>query len=236
MAVGSRARIAAAARELFAANGYENTTVDAIAERAGVARRTFFRYFRSKDEAILPDHDLVVAAIQAHLSAATDLPAVRALCSGARVVFRSYVDDAAVSLQRYQLTRSVPALRARETASVNEYFRLFRRFLAGRFQAAPPPGEPDWSLCADVIAGAVVAAHNQVLREWLKGGCQGDPMPALDAAFDWVVGTFEPPAASDSPVTPSGSAQTPQGKDVVVAVFRAGESIDDVVQRISRRL
>jgi AcrR family transcriptional regulator len=233
---GSRARIAAAARELFAANGYENTTVDAIAERAGVARRTFFRYFRSKDDAILPDHDRVFAAIEAHLSAATDLPAVRALCSGARVVFRSYVDDAAVSLQRYRLTRSVPALRARETASVNEYFRLFRRFLLRRFRAALPPGEPDWSLRADVIAGAVVAAHNQVLREWLKGGCQGDPMPALNAAFDWVVGIFEPLAPGDSAVTPSGSVQTPAGEDVVVAVFRTGESIDDVMQRISRRL
>lgn len=234
-AAGSRARIAAAARELFATNGYEHTTVDAIAERAGVARRTFFRYFRSKDDAILPDHDRVFAAIETHLSAATDLPPVRALCSGARVVFRSYVDDPVVSLQRYQLTRSVPALRARETASVNEYFRVFRQFLFGRFDAEPePPERPDASLRADVIAGAVVAAHNQVLREWLKGGCQGDPMPALDAAFDWVVHTFEAPVAQETGT--AGGTAPAAGDDVVVAVFRTGESIDDVVQRISRRL
>jgi AcrR family transcriptional regulator len=236
-AAGSRARIAAAARELFATNGYERTTVDAIAERAGVARRTFFRYFRSKDDAILPDHERVFASIETHLSAATDLPPVRALCSGARVVFRSYVDDPVVSLQRYRLTRSVPALRARETASVNEYFRLFRRFLSGRFAAepTPPPGHPDGSLRADVIAGAVVAAHNQVLREWLKSGCQGDPMPALDAAFDWVVQTFEVPAPAEPSVQPAPPSAG-GGEDVVVAVFRTGESIDDVVQRISRRL
>jgi AcrR family transcriptional regulator len=246
-AAGSRARIAAAARELFATNGYDRTTVDAIAERAGVARRTFFRYFRSKDDAILPDHERVFAAIEGQLSAATDLPPVRALCSGARIVFRSYVDDAAISLQRYQLTRSVPALRARETASVNEYFRLFRRFLAGRFEAEPLPqpgqagqaGQPDASLRADVIAGAVVAAHNQVLREWLRGGCQGDPMPALDAAFGWVVRTFEAPAPAEGTAAmsaSSGSGQPPTGEDVVVAVFRTGESIGDVMQRISRRL
>jgi AcrR family transcriptional regulator len=235
-AAGSRARIAAAARELFATNGYEHTTVDAIAERAGVARRTFFRYFRSKDDAILLDHDRVFAAIETHLSAATDLPSVRALCSGARVVFRSYVDDPVVSLQRYQLTRSVPALRVRENASVNEYFRLFRRFLFGRFTVQPvPPGQPDASLRADVIAGAVVAAHNQVLREWLKGGCQGDPMPALDDAFGWVVRTFEVPAVQE-PAPQAGTVTGPAtGEDVVVAVFRTGESIDDVVQRISRR-
>jgi hypothetical protein len=94
-------------------------------------------------------------------------------------------------------------------------------------------------LRADVIAGAVVAAHNQVLREWLRGGCQGDPMPTLDAAFGWVVRTFESPAPAEA--TPamsasSGSGQPPTGEDVVVAVFRTGESIGDVMQRISRRL
>ncbi|HET9654932.1 MAG TPA: TetR family transcriptional regulator [Kineosporiaceae bacterium] len=233
---GSRARIAAAARELFAGQGYERTTVDAIAERAGVARRTFFRYFPSKDDVILPDHDRVFAAIETHLAATTDLPSVRALCSGARIVFRSYVDDPEVSLQRYRLTRSVPALRARETASVQEYFRLFRRFLHERFEAEPPlPGGPDASLRADVVAGAVVAAHNQVLRDWLRGGCQGDPMPALEAAFDWVSRTFE---AQPAMPVPAGMSVVPTqaGEDVVVAVFRTGESIDDVMQRISRGL
>lgn len=254
-AAGSRQRIADAARELFAAHGYEHTTVDAIAERAGVARRTFFRYFRSKDDAILPDHERVIAAIETHLAATDDLQPVRALCSGARVVFRSYVDDPVVSLQRYQLTRSVPALRARENAIVNEYFRLFRRFLTSRFaaepgpQPGPQPGGPDASLRADVIAGAVVAAHNNVLRDWLKSDCEGDPMPGFEAAMGWVVRTFETTSAAQAaPTAPTAVAATtaptavgavagtaPVGDDVVVAVFRTDESLDDVVQRISRR-
>jgi AcrR family transcriptional regulator len=219
---GLRQRIATAARDLFASQGYHQTTVDAIAERAGVARRTFFRHFRSKDEAILPDHDRVIAAIEAHLAATPDLPPVRALCSGARVVFRSYVEDREVSVQRYRLTRSVPELRARETAIVQEYFQIFRRFLASRFAAESASGGRDPSLRADVIAGAVVAAHNQVLREWLRSGGSGDPMPALEAAFGWLVDTFE--------------ARPGAAEDVVVAVFRAGDSLEDVVQRISRQL
>ena len=52
-----RRELAAAAMELFATKGYEATTVDEIAATAGVARRTFFRHFRSKEEAIFPDHD-----------------------------------------------------------------------------------------------------------------------------------------------------------------------------------
>ncbi|MFD4562617.1 TetR family transcriptional regulator, partial [Streptomyces sp. NPDC058469] len=43
-----RRELAAAAMELFATKGYEATTVDEIAAAAGVARRTFFRHFRSK--------------------------------------------------------------------------------------------------------------------------------------------------------------------------------------------
>ncbi|BCP54020.1 TetR family transcriptional regulator [Kaistia sp. 32K] len=43
-------RIAEAGVRLFLERGYEATTLDAIAEAAEISRRTFFAYFRSKDE------------------------------------------------------------------------------------------------------------------------------------------------------------------------------------------
>ncbi|MFG2143148.1 TetR/AcrR family transcriptional regulator [Streptomyces sp. NPDC048696] len=46
--------IARAAAELFAAHGPDATTAEAIAQRAGVALRTFYRYFRSKQDAVGP--------------------------------------------------------------------------------------------------------------------------------------------------------------------------------------
>ncbi|AHF79492.1 TetR/AcrR family transcriptional regulator [Thermococcus paralvinellae] len=48
----TRERILKAARELFAEKGYDKTTVDEIVERAGVAKGTFYNYFRSKEELI----------------------------------------------------------------------------------------------------------------------------------------------------------------------------------------
>ncbi|GAA4698076.1 MULTISPECIES: TetR/AcrR family transcriptional regulator [Kocuria] len=42
-----------AAWELTQRGGYGATTVEAIAERAGVSRRTFFNYFPSKEDAVL---------------------------------------------------------------------------------------------------------------------------------------------------------------------------------------
>ena len=47
------ARIAEAGLKLFIKNGYEATTLDAIAEASGISRRTFFYYLKSKEEVLL---------------------------------------------------------------------------------------------------------------------------------------------------------------------------------------
>jgi AcrR family transcriptional regulator len=193
----ARGRLAAAARDLFADRGYEQTTVEAIADRAGVGRRTFFRYFRSKDDAIFPDHEQIALEAGALLDATGGLPPLRAVCLGARLVFRSYVDDPVVSVERYRLTRSVAALRDRETASVSQYTRLFAGYLRDRW-----PATPGHALLADTAGAAVVAAHNTVLREWLRCGGGYDPLPALDAALDWVAATFEAAPVKVLPAIP----------------------------------
>src|ERR1700751_2429148 len=48
--VTSRAELEHVAFELFEANGFEQTTVEDIASAAGIGRRTFFRYFPSKND------------------------------------------------------------------------------------------------------------------------------------------------------------------------------------------
>jgi AcrR family transcriptional regulator len=230
----TRARIAAAAFELFAARGYDGTTVDAIAERAGIARRTFFRYFRSKDDVIFPDHDTLLATVNQNLASQSEVSPVLAICSGVRVVFRSYVSDPQVSVQRYRLTRSVDALRDRELATVRRYERAFSRYVRDRL-AGGRFSESETVLRADVIAATVVAAHNAVLREWLRAGGDYDPMADLEKAFTWVLQTFEPQpkALQQSGGDPAGD---PENSGVVVAVFRADQPIGDVVDRITRSL
>lgn len=46
-------RIAEVGLERFLAKGYEATTLDEIAAAAGISRRTFFHYFKSKDDILL---------------------------------------------------------------------------------------------------------------------------------------------------------------------------------------
>src|ERR1700678_4489879 len=48
----ARGRLEKAAMELFEEHGYETTTVEGIAARAGLTERTFFRYFADKREVL----------------------------------------------------------------------------------------------------------------------------------------------------------------------------------------
>jgi AcrR family transcriptional regulator len=54
---GARERLVVAAVDLFAEQGYDATTVAQIAERAGVTRSTFFRYFPDKRELLVAGQD-----------------------------------------------------------------------------------------------------------------------------------------------------------------------------------
>lgn len=190
-----RRELAAAAMELFATKGYEATTVDEIAAAAGVARRTFFRHFRSKEEAIFPDHDDTLIRAEAVLNAA---PAhehpLDTVCRGIKEVMRMYAARPEISVARYKLTREVPTLREAEIASVARYERLFTRYLLGHFdEHAHDDDANDDPLLAEVAASAVVTAHNHVLRRWLRaawtGGRRGAAGPRLrDRAEDVRVG------------------------------------------------
>jgi len=57
----TKTAIIMAALELFERQGFEQTTVDAIAAAAEVSTRTFYRYFPTKDDVVFPYHDGYVA-------------------------------------------------------------------------------------------------------------------------------------------------------------------------------
>src|SRR5580704_2962794 len=49
----TRRRLAETGLRLFLERGYDETTLDAIAEAAGVSRRTVFHYFEQKEDILL---------------------------------------------------------------------------------------------------------------------------------------------------------------------------------------
>src|SRR5690606_30163731 len=119
------------ALRLFADQGYEATSVDEIAEAAGISRRTFFRQFRSKEDVIFADHEAQLVAAQEFLQQAQGDP-WEAVCEAAVQVFERFTRWRDIAERRYHVVRRVPALRDREIVTVFRYERLFTDYLRER--------------------------------------------------------------------------------------------------------
>jgi AcrR family transcriptional regulator len=202
----------AAAFDLFAERGYERTTVDDIADRAGLGRTTFFRNFRSKEDVIFPDHEELLAAIEARFAASTAETSVVAVSDAARLVLRHYLAEGERARQRYALTKSVPALRDRERAGIRQYTALFQRFISRHMS-----DDPSRALRAELMANAVVTAHNHVLRRWLRGS-SAQPEAEFGSAISEVVDLF-----ADS-------------RREAIVVLRTDSDLADVLPRLQRVL
>ena len=178
-------RLVAAAFELFEERGFEATTAEDIARRAGVGRTTFFRAFGSKDDVIFPEHDLLLGRIDERLAAATPATRALALSEATRIVLRHYLHEGEMARARYRLVGSVPALRARETGGIQQYQRLFARWLR-EWMSDQPGGH----LRAELLAADLVTAHNYVLRRWLRGQTS-DPDDEFDQAMRVALERFQ---------------------------------------------
>jgi AcrR family transcriptional regulator len=217
----ARERLAEAAFALFDERGYEQTTVDDITERAGLGRTTFFRHYRTKEDVIFPDHDRLLEQVAERLRTSAQGSHLGAVVDAVRLVLLHYVDEGDLARRRYALTSKVPALHDREIVSGARYQRLFREFIAGRRPdaARSPAGEPA-QLRAEMAAAALVAAHNHVLRRWLRGESP-DPVRELDEALRLVTELFAAPPGE------------PEGGTTVVA-FRTGQDIDSLIPALRR--
>ena len=164
------------ALRLFAANGYDNTTVEDIAAAAGVSHMTFFRYFPRKENVVetreydpmieelivaRPPHESPIAAIGAALS--TWVAAV-------------LLTDRQRILTRVRLMMATPDLRARQMITMDDTRDLFARSLTRRNR------EVQENLVVTVHAAVAVAVLVTALRTWAQTD-DGDLVAIVDAAF-----------------------------------------------------
>src|SRR5439155_13242134 len=108
----TRAAIREHALRLFLEQGYAETTVEQIAEAAEVSPSTFFRYFPTKEEAVLADDvdPIAFAAFQAQPKEMTVVQALRATLRDVTTQLSS--EDWETERKRGELMRKVPELRA----------------------------------------------------------------------------------------------------------------------------
>jgi AcrR family transcriptional regulator len=133
----TRRRIAEAGLRLFLEMGFDATTLDAIAEAAGIARRTFFHYFDSKEALLSAYEDEADQSFRAALAQTPDtmLP-FEAMRSAMLRMVSSFGTDEARAIDR--LMRSTEALRARKQANYERLERFVGAVLAEKW---PDPAD-----------------------------------------------------------------------------------------------
>ena len=115
-------RLRSAAINLFAEFGYVDVTVAQIAKRAGLTRRTFFRYFPDKREVLFPrSDDLATAVVSAlaQLPAATEAPVLaRTLLQVFAEAGEVITSDRKAQRQRARIIDANPDLQERERSKL----------------------------------------------------------------------------------------------------------------------
>ena len=149
---------------LFAAKGFEQTTIDDIAAAAGIGRRTFFRYFPSKNDIPWGMFDLELERMRVRLAAS---PAGMPLMDALRVALVDFnrVDPSQIPWhrRRMQLILRVPALVAHSTLRFAAWRQVVAEFVAERTGRRPEDLAPQ--AIAHALLGVAVAAYEQWLDD-----------------------------------------------------------------------
>ncbi|WP_170926402.1 TetR/AcrR family transcriptional regulator [Devosia lucknowensis] len=169
-------RITQCAMTLFAREGYEATTIDAVAAAAGISRRTFFHYFKSKDDILLSQQAGMGEQLIAALSAEPDAGSPwKTLASAMRRIAASYPVDELVAIDRMMM--SIEAVQQRKQASYIRDEKLIFAALQQRWPAAE-------AMSLRMAAMLSISLSRLSLDAWRVDGGTGPLVHYLDAAIE----------------------------------------------------
>ena len=163
--IETRLTLIGEARRQFLAKGYEATTIDEICADVRVSRRTFFRYFSSKEGLVFPNRERRLERFRAFLAdPRPDRDVFSTLRAVTVLLAEEYTGhrDQLVALQ--ELINSSTTLLARE----REIDREWERALEEAF-SLEAGDTPEARRRARVLAGASIGVIRATLRHWFEG-------------------------------------------------------------------
>jgi AcrR family transcriptional regulator len=167
----ARKRLQHAALELFADNGFDQTTVAQIAARAGVTERTFFRHFPDKREVLFDGQNILGTALsEAIANAPSDLSPLQTLRQAFASVTAMLEQNRQFSKPRQRIISATPALQEREVAKHVAMARIVAEALQRRGVERQR---------ADLAAQTGLATLGYALADWFE-----DPALRLDDYLD----------------------------------------------------
>jgi len=149
------------ALNLFATNGFDDTSVEQIAAEAGISRRTFFRYFDTKTDVLWHNFDHEVAQLRTALATApADASLLEAIREAVLAVNGYTAADAAELRLRMNLINSSPALAASAAAHYDAWEQAIINFAATRLHTRPTALRPT------AIGRATLAVCRAAYEQW----------------------------------------------------------------------
>jgi AcrR family transcriptional regulator len=184
----TREALQAAALRLAVRDGLDALTVEAIAETVDVSPRTFFNYFGSKEEALLPSDEARHVELQQAITARpADEPPQQALHAVIRALAVRISERREETTLRMQLVRENPSLLPRHLANFATFERVLVEAIAARTGL-----DPDRDLYPSLAATAAVGALRSASQLWRN---QGDDKQSDASLLDLVDGAFRELAA-----------------------------------------
>ncbi|MEV7289884.1 TetR family transcriptional regulator [Streptomyces sp. NPDC093252] len=179
-----REELVTLAQSLFAEHGYESVTVEEIAQAAGMSRRTFFRYFASKEELMLGKYDLLADQLVEQLTAR---PGDEPLWTSFRRCFDTvaeYFDDPERTAQAAGNVRLIHAHPALHAGLYERLARLQERWVDIVRERTGDHDRNDPRTPA--LVGAAVACLAAAKTTWARGDQSRSLAQLIDDAMEAV--------------------------------------------------
>ena len=160
----TRVALADAARELFLEHGFDSVTVDEIAARANVSRRTFFRYFATKEAVAFPYRDVWLSEFNAMVAPGADEGAYDAIQRALLAMADIFVENRELMISQHRISNAAHSLAAYQ----RDVDRLWAEVIAERLRGAFGGRR------SRLVAAAMMGVIRATLDEWFAQGAVGD--------------------------------------------------------------
>ena len=173
------ATIEATALRLFQQRGYEQTSIQDIADAVMMSSRTFFRYFASKEEVLIGSMRAVLNDGLRFLQhvAPTESPHT-ALRATFLYLARRYQQQRVSFLLRYQIAMQIPSVASMYLYALMEAEPAICDALCSRLEAAMNRNKMRF------LVAIYMTALRVALEEWLEHEAQGDLVSLLREYLD----------------------------------------------------
>lgn len=178
-----QAEIADVAMRLFIEQGFDATTIEQISALAGISRRSFFRYFATKEDILLGDLAALGHKVKADLEVRPDSEPAWAALRAAFLALRDPEVSAQAELAVAKIYHDAPSLRARHLEKHLSWQELLAPDIQRRLGLA---GSPTPDPRARALIAAALACLDIAVDTWRASDGTADIVAVFDEAVEAV--------------------------------------------------